>query len=136
MRLFLCGLTLAAQATIASAQGTAFTYQGQLSNGGTAANGLYELTFTLYGASSGGSPLAATVTNSATPVTNGLFSVLLDFGNNPFTNGGPRWLELAVRTNSGGIAFNTLTPRQALTAVPYAITASNLTSVLPASRVR
>ena len=30
------------------AQGTAFTYQGQLSSGGNPANGSYDLTFSLY----------------------------------------------------------------------------------------
>ncbi len=51
-------------------------------------------------------------------VTNGLFTVLLDFGNQfPGTN---RWLEIDVRTNGTG-AFTTLSPRQSINPTPYAI---------------
>ncbi len=39
----------------AAAQGTAFTYQGQLQDTGGPASGTYNLTFTLYNANSGGS---------------------------------------------------------------------------------
>ncbi len=38
-----CGLL--AHVTTAGAQGTAFTYQGQLRSGGAPANGFYDLTF-------------------------------------------------------------------------------------------
>jgi hypothetical protein len=33
------------------AQGTAFTYQGRLNNGGSPASGLYDLRFTIYDSS-------------------------------------------------------------------------------------
>jgi hypothetical protein len=49
-------------------------------------------------------------------VSNGLFTVTLDFGSE--FNGADRWLELAVRTN-GGVAFTALTPRQAVMPTPY-----------------
>jgi len=55
-------------------------------------------------------------------VSNGLFTVTLDFGAN--FPGANRWLEIGVRTNGGG-AYTTLSPRQALTATPYAIMAGN-----------
>ena len=105
------------------AQGTAFTYQGRLNDGGNPANGLYDVTFALFAASSGGSPLNGTITNSGLAVSNGLFTVLLDFGGQ--FNGNDRWLEAGVRTNGGGL-FTTLTPRQKLTPAPYAITAENV----------
>ena len=56
-------------------------------------------------------------------MTNGLFTVALDSGGGIFT-GNPRWLELGVRPN-GGEDFTTLSPRQPLTPVPYALYALN-----------
>lgn len=64
----------------ARAQGTAFRYQGQLNDSGAAANGTYDLMFTLYGSSSGGSAVAGPETSSAAGVSNGLFTVTIDFG--------------------------------------------------------
>ena len=64
------------------AQGTAFTYQGRLNDGGIPATGNYDLAFTLYSAISGGSPVTGPITNTATAVSNGLFTVNLDFGAN------------------------------------------------------
>src|SRR6266404_2033679 len=91
------------------AQGTAFTYNGRLSDGGSPANGNYDLTFAVFDADSGPTQVGSTLTNSATVVTNGLFTVTLDFGARVFT-GANRWLGLSVRTNGGG-AFTTLIPR-------------------------
>lgn len=100
--------------------GTAFTYQGQLTDGGQPANGIYDLRFAIYDAAGGGSAIAGPITNSAAGVSNGLFMVTLDFGPAVFT-GDARWLEIAVRTNGGAAAFTPLAPRQALTATPYAL---------------
>jgi hypothetical protein len=111
------------QLSIASAQGTAFTYQGQLQNNGAPANGTYDLQFTLYTNSTGGTAAAGPVTNSAVGVTNGLFTVTMDFGSGPW-NGQTNWLEIAVETN-GGSSFTTLAPRQQLTPIPYAIYAES-----------
>ena len=115
------------------AQGTSFTYQGQLKDGGGAAGGLYDLRFTLHDLVSGGGIIGGPLTNEATSVSNGLFTVTLDFGAGVFT-GAERWLEIAVRTNGGG-AFSALNPRQPITATPYAIMAggaSNLLGTVPA----
>ena len=108
----------------AHAQGTAFTYQGRLNDGADFAGGSYNLTFTIFGVASGGSAVAGPLTNSPTGVTNGLFTVTLDFGANIFTNAN-RFLEIAVRTNSVG-SFTTLSPRQKLTPTPSAIFAENV----------
>ncbi len=118
----------------APAQGTAFTYQGLLNDGGNLANGSYDLQFTLYDAATNGNPLGAPVTVGAAPVTNGLFTVPLDFGGGVF-GGQPRWLEIGVRTNGVQAGFTTLNPRQSLTAAPYAVTAANLSGVLPVSQL-
>src|SRR5215471_10593812 len=69
----------------ASAQSTAFTYQGRLNNGANPANGLYDLGFAVYDAATGGTPQGSPFTNSATAVSNGLFTVTLDFGPGVFT---------------------------------------------------
>ena len=116
----------------AAAQGTAFTYQGSLNESGAPANGSYDLTFTLFASSSGGSARSGPITNAATGVSNGLFTVPLDFGSGVF-NGATYWLEIGVRTN-GGAGFATLAPRQELTPAPYAVFAegsSNMLGVVP-----
>jgi hypothetical protein len=113
MLLLLCALH---QAT---AQGTAFTYQGQLNSNGNPANGTYDLRFALFNVSSGGASVTGFLTNSAIPVTNGLFTVVLDFGTGIF-NGTTYWLQIGVRTNGSG-GFSALSPRQELTPTPYAI---------------
>src|SRR5215469_15555145 len=121
---------------IAHAQGTAFLYQGQLSSGGTPANGSFDLTFSLFGTGSGGSSVAGPLTNSATGVSNGLFAVTLDFGPGVFT-GVNYWLEITARTNGGG-SFTTLAPRQQILPTPYAIfanTSSNLSGTVNNSQL-
>ena len=60
-------------------------------------------------------------------MTNGLFTVTLDFGNQ--FPGADRWLEIAVRTN-GGVSFTPLAPRQPLTPTPYAVTAANFNGAI------
>ena len=122
------GLTLLAtlnhQLSTLFAQSTAFTYQGRLDDGAGPATGSYDLTFALYDAASGPAQVAGTLTNTATLVSNGLFTVTLDFGNQ--FPGADRWLEIAVRTN-GAALFTTLDPRQRITAAPYAVTAGAVT---------
>ena len=105
------------------AQSTAFTYQGRLEDGGYPASGTYDLRFALFAAPSAGVQQGVTLTQTATAVSNGLFTVTLDFGNQ--FPGADRWMEIAVRTNGGG-AFTTLAPRQALTPTPYAIFAGKV----------
>jgi autotransporter-associated beta strand protein len=98
---------------------TAFTYQGQLKSGGTVVNGPCDMTFGLYDrASDGGSigsPIATTV-----PVTNGLFTVDLDFGSAAFDGTG-RWLEIQVNCTGAIVTL----PRQWVTPAPMALFASN-----------
>ncbi|HWD17993.1 MAG TPA: tail fiber domain-containing protein [Verrucomicrobiae bacterium] len=99
---------------------TAFTYSGHLADAGQPANGFYAFKFTLFDSSISGATVGAPVTLPSTGVTNGLFTVTLDFGSQ--FPGADRWLEIAVSSNNA--PFITLSPRQALTPTPYAITAS------------
>jgi Chaperone of endosialidase len=117
--------TLNLQVSTLHAQGTAFTYQGRLNDGANPATGIYDLRFAIYDSPGGGTQQGNPITNSATSLSNGLFTVALDFGNQ-FT-GADRWLEIGVRTNGGG-AFTTLNPRQPLTPAPYSIFAENVGS--------
>jgi len=110
------------------AQGTAFTYQGRLNSGGSAAGGSYDVKFTLYATNATGIAIAGPVTNLAVAVSNGLFTTTLDFGAGVFA-GMNCWLDLAVRTN-GAAAFSELAPRQALTPTPYAIFANAASNLL------
>jgi hypothetical protein len=124
-------LALPVEVIQAGAQGTAFTYQGRLNAGSSPATGLFDLTFKLFSVASGGSVVAGPLTNSATGVTNGLFTVTLDFGS--VFNGTNYWLEIGVRTNGNGVLI-TLAPRQAVLPTPYAIFAegaSNVIGVVP-----
>jgi hypothetical protein len=119
----LVALTLLAGLRQAIAQGTAFTYQGQLDANGAPVNGSYDLIFTLYTNGSGGAAMGGPRTNLATSVSNGLFTATIDFGSDAFT-GSSNWLEIDVRTNGNG-TFLSLAPRQQITPTPYAMYAPN-----------
>jgi hypothetical protein len=116
----------------AFSQSTLITYQGVLKNNGANANGLYDVRFSLYDASSGGAQVGNTVTQTV-PVTNGVLTTQIDFGLN--FAGADRWLQLETRTNGIGASFVLLSPRQRITAAPYstfalsAATATNASSV-------
>ena len=127
MSVVLCRLLTRAALFVAAidvaAQGTGFTYQGRLTDSGGAANGIYDLRFTIYAAPVGGTAVGGPVTNAATGVSNGLFTTTVDFGVGVFT-GAERWLGIGVRTNGSVSDFTTVTPRQPIRATPYAIYSS------------
>jgi hypothetical protein len=110
--------------TQAAPLGTAFTYQGRLTDNGQPANGPFDFIFTLYNAASGGSTVGSPVTLEDIPVSQGQFTALLDFGAGIF-GGESRWLEISVRPGNSGGGFTPLTPRQALTPAPYALYAAS-----------
>ncbi len=118
--LLLCAFV--AQQSTAFAQGTVFAYQGRLNDGANAASGLYDFRFILYDADPGGSQIGPILTNNSVAVSGGVFTTWLDFGASFL--GTDRWLETAVRTNGSG-GFTTLSPRQKITATPYALYAPN-----------
>jgi hypothetical protein len=124
----LCSMLLASRLE-AVTWGTAFTYQGMLSESSLPASGLYEFNFLLFETETGGFiPIAST--QSTNLVKNGVFTAALDLGNS-FNDGNARWLEILVRTN-GSANWVTLTPRQRLTPVPaamYSSIAGSATSV-------
>jgi hypothetical protein len=103
-----------------TALGSAFTYQGRLTDSGSPANGTYDLRFILFDAETGGAQVGSTQTKDDVTVTNGLFSVELDFGAAAF-NGDARWMEIAVRPGSSSAAHTVLSPRQPLSPSPYSL---------------
>lgn len=104
---------------------TAFGYQGQLTEAGQPANGLFDLQVTLWDAASAGTQVAGPVTNLATQVQSGLFTTTFDFG--VFPTPGSHWLGIAVRRSGSTQPFTPLTPRQPILGVPFAGHASAAT---------
>ncbi len=105
--------------------GSGFTYQGQLIQSGSPATGQFDFQFTLYDALVGGTQVGSPVQALNTTVTNGLFTLTLDFGATAF-DGNARYLLIEVKV-AGGPTYTALTPRQALTPAPYAQFAAKTT---------
>jgi hypothetical protein len=104
-------------------QGSAFTYQGRLTDGAAPATGPYDLRFALFDAAAGGSQVGATVTLDDVPVNAGFFTVGLDFGGAAFA-GSARWLAVEARPGASTGAYTSIGPRQRLTPAPSAIFSS------------
>ncbi len=78
--------------------GTVFTYQGRLNSGSTPFNGSCQMAFRLYDDSLTGTLIAGPV-NSTVAVTDGYFTVPLDFGSGVFI-GQELWLDIQVKWSS------------------------------------
>jgi hypothetical protein len=119
---------IAAFAASVFSQTSEFTYQGSLKDGAAPANGNYDFEFRLYDALSGGSQIGPLVTRANVVVSDGLFSVKLDFSGaiSPFP-GADRFLQVSVR-NTGGGAYTMLDPRQKVGSSPYSIKSATSTS--------
>ncbi|MDQ4122823.1 MAG: hypothetical protein M3209_15410 [Acidobacteriota bacterium] len=115
-----------------SGQTTEFTYQGRLTNStGTLLTGNYDFEFKLYNALTGGTQLGTTQQKPGVTVSNGIFTVNLDFGDQFGTSA--RFLEIAVR--SGTASFAVLAPRQQITSAPYSIRSLYAASAADSSRL-
>jgi hypothetical protein len=121
--LFVLIALLALAANVANAQTGTITYQGRLTDSGTAPNGPYDLRFTLWDAVILGNQIPVgspiTLTKTDVNVTNGVFTVPLDFGTSSFP-GADRFLEISVK-HPADITYTPLAPRQQLTSSPYSI---------------
>jgi len=113
---------LAAGPLQAQPVGTAFTYQGLLTDAGNPADGAYDLQLALFDAASGGAQVGPTLTRDDVAVASGLFTVSLDFGG--VFAGNKRWLEIRVRPGASTGAYTTLGGRQELTPGPNAVFAA------------
>ncbi|MDX2132218.1 MAG: hypothetical protein SFY69_09205 [Planctomycetota bacterium] len=130
-------LLAAAGSACGQAVGTAFTYQGSLSDAGTPSSGFHDLRFQLYTES--GSPVGPLLcSNDVLLGANGQFTVSLDFGS-AFL-GDLLSLEIQVRADAGQTlpcanttGFTVLAPRQTLNPTPNAMWATNASTAANAS---
>ncbi len=132
---YAAGLAVGLAASTAWAQSplrTALTYQGQLKQAGVPLTDTADLEFSLWDDAgsghppTGGNQIGSTVRVNDVAVTNGLFTVEVDFGVGAFTGEDARWLQIALRRphDPGDIEpFTTLNPRQSLTAPPHSAAA-------------
>ncbi|HSM55634.1 MAG TPA: pectinesterase family protein [Candidatus Sulfomarinibacteraceae bacterium] len=111
-----------------AALGSGFTYQGRLALEGDPADGQYDFQFRLYDAATDGNLIAGPLVMTDETVAGGVFTVVLDFGAEAF-DGQARWLQIAVRQSGSGGSYSALSPRQRLTAAPYALHAQRADSV-------
>ena len=106
-----------------------WTYQGELKNGSSLAEGEYDFQFRLFDA--GGLQVGSMLCKNNVIVTSGRFVTSLDFG--AIFTGQRLFLEIATRADTGldcsnAASFLTLGPRQELTIAPYAGYALNAAS--------
>lgn len=120
-------VSLAVQSTFAVPLGSEWTFQARLDMDESPVNGMADFEFRLWDDPVAGAQQGPTLTFDgvgmnppSVNVVDGLFTVQLDFGATLFDGNG-RWLEIAVRFPAGGGAYTTLSPRQPITATPYAL---------------
>jgi hypothetical protein len=108
---------------------TKITYQGQLKDGGVPVNDACDMVFALWDRADPNDPgrqlLGGPVVRegpgpNAVEVKNGLFSVDLDFGKQAWL-GPEQYLGIMVRCPVAVGAYTELSPRQLITAAPYAL---------------
>ena len=76
--------------------GTAFTYQGRLTSGGSPASGTFDFRFTLFEDDTGVGQIGEPITRTGIAVSDGYFTTTLDFGEGA-CDGNKRWLQIEVR---------------------------------------
>ncbi|MBE0535994.1 MAG: tail fiber domain-containing protein [Phycisphaerae bacterium] len=112
--------------TIEAAEtGTGFTYQGRLLDEDKAANGPYDMVFTLFDAPGEGGIIGTPVTQNNVDVVDGYFVSVLDFGSTAF-GADARWLQTSVRPSGSADDYTLLWPRQRITPAPQATYASGV----------
>jgi len=101
-----------------------FTYQGQLRNAGQLVNGPVDLRITLWDADVAGGQIGSANTFNAMQLNDGRFACGLNFGGAAF-DGSNRWIQVEFRNPAGSGQYQALTPRDKITATPYALYALN-----------
>jgi len=119
--LALCLWLWMAADSLAVDMGTAFTYQGRLIDGNDTAQGVYDIIFHLYDSPEGPNEIGeANVPN--VEIVDGYFTVELGFDVELF-NGDWLWFEISIRPGDSNDpdGYIPLSPRQQITAAPYAL---------------
>ncbi len=127
-------LLLGASYPSALGQANTFTYQGQLKQQGAPLTQLVDMRYLLFDSETAESPIAGPLVFDgqdfnlpAIQVDQGLFTVELAFEEDALQLG--QWLEVQVRSPhdpSDGGAYISLTPRQHITAAPFALSVPGL----------
>ena len=110
---YLVSMLFALEGAAQTPLGSEWTYQGELIESGAPAEGMFDMTLSLWDAASAGAQIGVTIMRDEVPVAGGRFTVELDFGAGALDNSA-RWLEITVE----GV---TLSPRQRITRAPYAV---------------
>lgn len=106
-----------------AAIGSGFNYQGELLDSGNVVNGNFDFSFQLFDSPTAGNQIGSNVIKGNRTVTGGIFSIEdIDFGNASYT-GDALWLSVTVRETGNPGSETTLSPRQKINAVPYAVQA-------------
>lgn len=103
-----------------------FTYQGFVTEAGTPVTGTRDIRLEFWSSpySTFGGDSRGTYTATNVQITNGRFTVLVPREAQYLTDDRQLFVEIGVR-EPGGSAFTVLSPRQQITAAPYAIHAAN-----------
>lgn len=101
------------------ALGTEFTFQGQIKQNGSGITGNADIRLTVYDDAVGGSQVVTPLTLTNVSVSNGIFTRTIDFG--PIYEGFAKFVQIEVRFPAGSGNYTSLSPRQPLLAVPYAM---------------
>lgn len=111
----------------------AFSYQGLVRDAsGQPIATSTDMEFRLFSHQSlGDTQVGSTIAVSEVPVTNGLFTQILDFGD--VFNGEALWLEVRVRNPAGSGAFTPVQPRTPILSVPHASYAIRAASAIHAA---
>lgn len=108
----------------AEIQAPLFTYQGRLTESGEPVHGAFDFEFTLYEVPVGGMAIAS-VERTNVVVNQGIFTVMLDFGQQlGALLGAEAWLEISSRATDSSAGYQLLEPRQSITPAPFAWFAS------------
>ena len=117
--LLVCALFLLTPSTV-MAQTTELTHRGKLIEGGTPATGTYDMQFKIFDSAILGTQVGPTNTKPSVEVTDGAFTVLLNFGPGVFT-GPARFLEVGSRPAGSPDEYTIASPREKITSSPYAM---------------
>lgn len=112
--------------------GASFSYQGKLIDASNPASGAYDLSFKLFDKASDGAQIGSTLELPGVTVSDGIFSVELNYGSTVF-NGEGRWLEVGVRPGGSADPYSTLNPRSQVLATPQSLFALQAGSLLNGS---